>query len=71
MRYLPLEVQDRIEQVILDSNMNCTEIAKRLNVDRKTIYHIKNGGTFNVLLLLKLCKLLHVSADYLLGINER
>lgn len=58
---------DRLNQALYDRNISAQKLAKLVGMDRKTVYCWTNGYSIpNALILAKMCKVLHVSADYLL-----
>lgn len=58
---------DRLNQAMYDKDMNATQLARLVGVDRKTVYMWQWGDTMpNALILARICKVLSVSADYLL-----
>lgn len=69
-RAMPMEVTDRIEQMILDLNeqgIDCSKIARRTNVDRKSVYAYRNGTTTpDAFWIMRFCNEYEISADWLL-----
>lgn len=58
---------DRLNQILYDRNMNAVELGGAVGVERKTVYSWTGGYTMpNSLILARMCKVLRVSADYLL-----
>lgn len=63
---------DRLNQAMYDNDMNAVQLAKLVGVDRRTVYMWQLGDTMpNALILARMCKVLCVSADYLLFGNKR
>ena len=61
----------RLIEVLKESNINQSELAKKLNIERQGITNYKNGNSIPSLdTFKKLCILLNTSADYLLGLEE-
>ena len=63
----------RIQYLCDAQNLSRKELAMRLNVAPSQISRILNGETKSISsdLLIKLAKEFHVSADYLLGLEEK
>lgn len=60
-------MHERISSCIDESGMTCTEIAKHLNVNRKTIYAYRNGDRVpDVFVLWRLCELFNVSISWMI-----
>lgn len=58
---------DRLAEAIKTSGLTCAQISKIVGRNRKMIYDYKNGHhSPDAVVLAKLCKLLNVSADWLL-----
>lgn len=58
---------ERLRQAIFDSGMNCVEISKHIDRERKSIYGYMRGDVQpDAYTIAKLCVVLNVSADYLL-----
>lgn len=53
-------------------NIGCNELAKKMKVHCSVVYEIEHGQTANPIAstIVRLCKALDVSADYLLGLKE-
>lgn len=69
--YPPMGFVKKFNEAVLHSKLSVTEIAKRSGVSRNTIYEYMWGKiTPNITVLMKLCKTLNVSADYLLGLKK-
>ena len=65
------EIKERIAKEIADSGMKQCDIAKAINVHPTAITQYLSGRSAPALdTLAKLCVLLDVSADYLLGITD-
>lgn len=66
-----MKFKERIKDEIKASNYTQKEIAKILNIDPANITNWKKGKNLpSIETLYKLCILLNVSADYLLGLDE-
>lgn len=58
---------DRLNQAMYDGDMNASQLAKLVGMERKTVYTWQWGYSMpNSLILARICKALGVSADYLL-----
>ncbi len=65
------EFRKRLKEVLKANNINQSELARKLNIERQGITNYKNGTSIPSLDTFKnMCKLLDVSADYLLGLEE-
>ena len=54
------------------SNLSQYEIAKQCGIDPSCITQYKQGKTLpSIKILFRLCQVLDVSSDYLLGLSER
>ena len=64
-------IQIRLRESINNSSLSQKEIAKKVNVSPQTISKYMRRDIFPALdTLAKLCKVLDVSADYILGLTE-
>ncbi len=65
------EIQRRLREVIKLSNIPQKEIAKQIGVSAQTVSKYMRKDVFPALdTLAKLCKLLDVKSDYILGISN-
>lgn len=65
------EFRKRLKEVLKTNNVNQSELARKLNIERQGITNYKNGTSIPSLDTFKnMCKLLDVSADYLLGLED-
>lgn len=65
------EIQLRLREVIANSNLTQKEIAKEIGVSPQTVSKYMTKDIFPALdTLSKICKLLDVRADYLLGLCD-
>lgn len=65
------EIQRRLREVIKLSNIPQKEIAKQIGVSAQTVSKYMRNDVFPALdTLAKLCKLLDVKSDYILGISN-
>lgn len=70
--YSPEGFPKRLKEVWLASGMTQSEVSRRIGYERRAISTWMNGDYVpNVLALARLCKLFHVSADYLLFGEEK
>ncbi len=64
-------IQKRLREVINQSALSQKEIAKEIGVSAQTVSKYMRRDVFPALdTLAKLCKLLDVSSDYILGISN-
>ena len=65
------QIQKRLRESIRHSTLSQKEIAKSINVSPQTVSKYMKQNIFPALeTLAKLCKLLDVSADYILGLCD-
>ena len=65
------KIQFRLRESIANSSLTQKEIAKKIGVSPQTVSKYMTKDIFPALdTLAKLCKLLDVKADYILGISE-
>lgn len=65
--YLPGSFHERLRDLWLASGLTQKQIAERIGVERKSVGKWISGEfTPNLMSFIRLCKLFHVSADYLL-----
>ena len=58
---------DRLSKSMKTKNINYTKLAEMIGMERKTVSMWVNGYSMpNSLILARMCKVLNVSADYLL-----
>lgn len=58
---------ERLREAMELSGMNCVELGKRIQRDRKAIYMYRNGDVApDAVTVAKMCAVLHISADWLL-----
>ena len=61
----------RFNEVLTYSKISQTELAARVNVSKQCISDYKSGKSFpSIQTLFLICKVLEVSADYLLGLTD-
>ena len=61
----------RFNEVLSYSKISQTELAARVNVSKQCISDYKSGKYFpSIQTLFLICKVLEVSADYLLGLTD-
>lgn len=66
-----MRFQERIVDAIKDSGYNQKSIAKILNISEGNISNWKKGINLpSIEILYKLCMILNVSSDYLLGLED-
>lgn len=65
--YPPEGFTERLYDTVLKSGLEITEISRKTGISRSSVYaYVINGYAPNITALAKLCKVLGVSADYLL-----
>ncbi|MDE7083561.1 MAG: helix-turn-helix domain-containing protein [Clostridia bacterium] len=65
------EIQKRLREVIANSGIPQKEIAKQIGVSAQTVSKYMRVDVFPALdTLAKLCKLLDVKSDYILGLTN-
>ena len=65
------EIQRRLREEIINSGLTQKEIAQAIGVSPQTVSRYMHDDIFPALdTLAKLCQLLDISADYILGIKE-
>ena len=65
------DIQIRLRESIMNSAMSQKEIAAAIQVSQQTISKYMNKDVFPALdTLARLCKLLDVKSDYILGLSE-
>ena len=65
------EIQQRLAEVIRQSGLTQTELARRLKVTQSSIAHYKKGDKLPALdTLANLCKILDVSPAYILCFDQ-
>lgn len=66
-RYLPQCFNERLRDLWLESGLTQKQIAERIGVERKSVSKWISGEINpNLMSFIRLCRLFHVSADYLL-----
>ncbi len=66
------DFQERFNKELTLTKLSQNEIAKRCDIDPSCITQYKQGKSFpSIKILFKLCLVLEVSADYLLGLTNR
>jgi transcriptional regulator with XRE-family HTH domain len=61
----------RLKNVLTERNMMQKELAEKIGVNEMAISRYVHGGRMvSVSILVDICKVLNVSADYLLGLKE-
>ena len=64
-------IQERLIETIKQSNLTLTEIAKRIGVSQPTVSQYLSGRAMPALdTFARLCQVLDVPPDYLLGISD-
>jgi transcriptional regulator with XRE-family HTH domain len=66
-----MTIGKRLKKVLNDRGMMQKELAKKIGVNEMAISRYVHGGRIvSVSILIDICKALHVSSDYLLGLSE-
>lgn len=63
-------IEEALKELRREQRLTQEEIAEKIGVSKKTIINWENGGTPSVDGIIQLCKRLHVSADYVLGLRS-
>ena len=64
-------IKKRVSQELKNSGFSQTELGKRLNISQSCIAHYIRGDILpSIEIITKLCKLLELDANYLLGIED-
>ena len=62
---------ERLREVRIENDINQTKLAELCNVQQSCVSKWERGVTLpDVEMIVVLCQVLHVSADYLLGIKD-
>ena len=62
---------ERLKKLRESNNMNCTQLAKQLNVSSASIgYYEKGERVPDLEVLARICEFFNVSSDYLIGISD-
>lgn len=62
---------ERLKKLRESNNMNCTQLAKQLNVSSASIgYYEKGERVPDIEVLARICDFFNVSSDYLIGISD-
>ena len=63
---------ERIKELRLSLNLNQVQFGKRINVSKQSVSNWESAYIQpSIDILIRICNTFHVSADYLLGLNER
>lgn len=61
---------EKLKKELEKKNTNLNQVAKATGINQSATSRYKNGGMPNTDALIKICKYLNVSADYLLDLDE-
>lgn len=61
---------EKLKKELEAKNLNLNKLAKATGINQSGTSRYKNGGMPTTDVLIKICKYLNVSADYLLDLNE-
>lgn len=62
----------RMRDVIIEKNIDITQVARQTGMSRNTIYYfLYNGTDISSARLMKLCTVVGVSSDYILGLRTK
>ncbi|MBQ4558617.1 MAG: helix-turn-helix transcriptional regulator [Clostridia bacterium] len=65
------EFQERLNELILENNLNRLNLAKTIGISSTTINGYFNNNYYPTLdIAIKLCKYFHCSLDYLFGLSD-
>ena len=64
-----MEIHERLRGLIEDNDINQTELANKIGVDRRQLQRwLKNESEMGINKLKFICEYMNVSADYILGL---
>ena len=64
-------VRERIMQLLINKDLTETEFARKIGVRTSTVSMWLSGDRNpNIYMVVRICKAFHVSADWLLGLEE-
>ncbi|MBR3629718.1 MAG: helix-turn-helix transcriptional regulator [Oscillospiraceae bacterium] len=63
---------ERLKELRLSLYLNQVQLAKKLNVSKQSVSNWESGYIQPPIdMVIKICQIFHVSADYLLGLDDR
>lgn len=62
---------DRLGRILDSRDMSQAELSRQARLSRMTIVEALNGRVPTGTTIIKICNVLHVSADYLLGLTDK
>ncbi len=66
-----MTVGERLKKVLDEKGIMQKELAEKIGVNEMTVSRYVHGGRIvSVPVLIEICRVLNVSADYLLGLSE-
>ena len=63
-------IEEALKELRREQRLTQKKMAEKTGVTKKTIMNWEKGGTPSVSGIIQLCKRLHVSADYILGLRS-
>lgn len=60
----------KLEKLVKEKNLNMNQLAQKAGINQSATARYKKGGMPSTDALIKICKYLNVSADYLLDLDE-
>lgn len=67
-----LKFKERFNEALKYSTVNQTDLAQKINVSKQCVSDYKSGKSVpSVETLYEICRVLDVSADYLLGLTDK
>lgn len=65
--YVPIDIGIRLKKLVDDSKLTATEIARRVEISRSSLYsYFDSSATMDIVTLIKLCAELRTTPNYLL-----
>lgn len=62
---------ERLDKLIYDRELTCTELGRRIGLDRKSIYAYRSGEVMpNGVIICRMCTVLRTTPNYLLWGKE-
>lgn len=66
-----MSINERITMLKKENGLNTLQMSNALGVGNSTMYHIEKGRNLpSAEIIIKICNLFNVSADWLLGLKE-
>ena len=62
---------ERLCEILDDQDLSYSDLARLAGLNRSTINHWLNGINPTIITVVKICRALYVSSDYLLGLSDK